>query len=68
MDIDFGAFASATVNANPGPVVMAPSISTFSYNMGLGLATIQHNEIYGKPNDFLWTINTWDDRIHTVID
>ena len=66
MDIDFGVLGFTSVNQNIGPIIMAPAISTFSYNTGLGLSTIMHNEIVGKPMDFLWTVHTWDDQIHTV--
>jgi len=74
MDVGFGTIGSvigtlaASVNSNIGPVVVAPgTISTSAYNMGtLGLASAIHNELVTAPTDFLWTVNRWDDRIHTV--
>jgi len=72
MDINFGSLGSvmggvaASMNQGGGPVVTAPGISTFSFNVGLGLATIQHNEIVGTPADFLWTVHSWDDGLHKV--
>lgn len=70
--MDFGTLGNligqqaASMNQSGGIVVMAPAVSTFSYNMGLGMAAIQHNEILGNPMDFLWTVHTYDDGIHIV--
>ena len=68
---DFGTLANligqtAGYMGSSGVVIVNTGMTTFSYNMGLGLAAIQHNEILGTPLDFLWTIHTWDDGIHIV--
>jgi len=73
MDLDFGRLGEiisnasiASANRNIGPIPVG-TISTSNYNLGsLGLSSVMHNEIYGDMSDFLWSVHTWDDRVHVV--
>ena len=61
------AAAAASYNRNTGPIAIGPAMSTSNYNFGsLGTSLIMHNEVYGDLNEFLWSVHTWDDRIHIV--